>query len=68
MNYNTILLQIYMKGISNDWLSEMPAGYARGQDEKEASIRRLMLLILVYGAGDGNRTHTASLEGWNSNH
>ena len=20
------------------------------------------------GAGDGNRTHTASLEGWNSNH
>ena len=23
---------------------------------------------LVFGAGDGNRTHTASLEGWNSNH
>ena len=22
----------------------------------------------VFGAGDGNRTHTASLEGWNSNH
>ena len=21
-----------------------------------------------YGAGDGNRTHTASLEGWNSSH
>ena len=24
------------------------------------------LLALINGAGDGNRTHTASLEGWNS--
>jgi hypothetical protein len=24
--------------------------------------------VLFSGAGDGNRTHTASLEGWNSSH
>ena len=25
-------------------------------------------ILKKYGAGDGNRTHTASLEGWNSSH
>ena len=24
--------------------------------------------ILLFGAGDGNRTHTTSLEGWDSSH
>ena len=26
----------------------------------------MIQLAFFYGAGDGNRTHTASLEGWNS--
>ena len=30
------------------------------------SYRRIALAMIEIGAGDGNRTHAASLEGWNS--
>ena len=37
-----------------------------GRCSIQLSYRRILIRLKASGAGDGNRTHAASLEGWNS--